>query len=146
MPHPAILGAAIYTAWQLGYFDDWGWSTKPPTPEDLDQETIRDVMAKYGDGAGMPDASGKAGFDPCQCCHDYRTKHCCDTCKKMGGSGQSIRENKNKTMRPNKLKKSIKEELRRLKRNKGPLNEIAPAVAAALYFAGGGTIGGLGAA
>ncbi len=59
MPHPALVIPAIYVAWQLGYFDDWGWSTKPPTPEDLDPETIRDVVAKFGKKRGC------SQFNPC---------------------------------------------------------------------------------
>ena len=88
MPHPVAVGVAVYTAWQLGYFDSWWDSTKPPTPEELDPETLRDVMAKYSDdGENRPvhpdDLEAKAGFDPCQCCDSDGTEHCCRVCDDM---------------------------------------------------------------
>tara|TARA_R110002074_G_scaffold95133_1_gene207358 strand:- start:20 stop:901 length:882 start_codon:yes stop_codon:yes gene_type:complete len=59
MPNPAVIGVAVYTAWKLGYFDSWWDSTKPPTPEDLNPEILRDVLAKYGKKKGC------SQFNPC---------------------------------------------------------------------------------
>ncbi len=103
MPHPVGIAVAVYVAWELGYFDGWGWSTRPPKPEDLDPETLRDVMAKYGDD----DPQEKDPFAPrytdirtennnpkrqlneevpqwvIDCCEKRKDRQCCDIYQSM---------------------------------------------------------------
>lgn len=148
MPNPALIGVAVYTAWKLGYFDSWWDSTKPPTPEDLNPEILRDVLAKYGNGGSpgptypeMPDFMreermlNEDWIDTC--CAKWGHKECCDIKKEREGRSREMgpfkppfdvdrdldlmeSNKKYRNMKLTRVKSLIKEQIRRLNEQAEP--------------------------